>query len=241
MNHLVVVAAGLLGGVVGFILCLTVALWVASAAGVSEREGAHGYLGFVAGLSGGLMAMIACMVVTLYWQGTTNVGSIAASCAIALGTIAAIAGCGAVLYWISIPKHLSPNGAPPVMHFEVRSAVEAIADPKRLKANLSCDSSERPEVQLADASQSAEDGMNVVMGQVELYYRASWRLLSLELPDGRTVLFKIRYPADPTKSAQYRQWSQWHAADDIQPATPAGPSDVDPFEIRYRIEFWKET
>jgi hypothetical protein len=62
MNHICVVIAGLLGGAVGFATSALLAIEFAKAKGVSAREGAHGYLGFVAGMGGGLITLILSMI-----------------------------------------------------------------------------------------------------------------------------------------------------------------------------------
>jgi hypothetical protein len=99
-------------------------------------------------------------------------------------------------------------------------------------------------VYLAPEITSTADGSVVLSGRVELYYQATWRLLAIELPDERSILFKLSLPADPTLAAQHRLWSPWKLSDQVvlpgqATSTPVN-SQSEAFLARYRVEFWLE-
>lgn len=207
-------------------------------------EGAHGYLGFAAGMIGGVVGMVLGILIALRWQGVTGAGSLAAGSLKVGLTIAALAALAFGIYWLSIPKRLNRNGASPIMHFEVIPSAGFPADPSTVRASLNSNSEGRPEVHIAREWGKSEDGQSLFSGRVELYYRASWRLLVLDLPDKRALLFRLRLPADPTTAAKHRKWSDWYLADQVDPAGEGTPvnvkSEADSFKIRYRIDFWME-
>lgn len=244
MNYLIVVGAGILGGFIGFAVSAIIAIWLAKEMGVSSMEGAHGYLGMVAGICGGVIASILSMPLTLRFQGITNIGQLVSGTFIGMLVIVTLAVIGFGIYWLSIPKLLNRNGASPQMVFEIIPPAGSAVDPSTMKASLNCNSEERPTVYLTPELEKSEEGQTVMSGRVELYYRASWRLLALELPNQRSILFKIRLPADPTTSAKQREWSQWFTADQVnmpgESQAVAVKSESDKFQIRYRIEFWME-
>lgn len=244
MNHLIVVGAGLLGSAFGFAVSCFLAVWLAQAVGVSSREGAHGYIGLVAGIAGGLVALVLSMVLALHRQGVTNLASLVAGTLGGVLTILLIAASAFGIYWQSVPKLLNRNGASPQLFFEIVPPDGFEADSTEMKASLSCNSQERPDIQLSPDLKKTDDGETVVSGLVELYYRATWRLIALELPDRRTISFKLRLPADPTYAAKHREWSQWYTADEVnspgQSQSVPVKSTSDAFKIRYRIEFWME-
>jgi hypothetical protein len=130
------------------------------------------------------------------------------------------------------------------MYFEIIPPAGFSADPSAIGASLSCNSKERPSVVLSPELGLSKEGLSVLSGRVELHYRASWRLLALELPDSRSILFQVRLPSDPTVGAKHRQWSPWYVADHVNYPGQSEPvrvnSDADSFKIRYRIEFWME-
>ena len=244
MSHIIVVGAGLLGGVTGFAVSAIIAIWLAKANGVSSMEGAHGYLGMVAGIGGGLIALVLSMFLALRWQGVTNLGSLIAGTLGGGLTIFGLTAFAFGIYWLSVPKLLNRNGASPQLYFEIIPPAGFEAEPETLKASLNCNSQERPAVYLSPEFEKSEDGKTVLSGRVELYYRASWRLIALELPDQRSILFKLWIPADPTTSAKHRKWSEWYIADEVNLPGQSQPvrvkSEADAFKIRYRIEFWIE-
>jgi hypothetical protein len=197
-----------------------------------------------AGIVGGPIGMVLSIILALRWQGVTNVGSLIAGTLGAVLTIVVLATIAFGIYWFSVPKLLNRNGAPPQMHFEIMPPAGFEAVPATMKASLHCNSKERPDVYLSPELEKSEDGQTVLSGRVELFYRAAWRLMALELPDQRVILFKLRFPADPTTAATYRTWSEWYTADEVnlpgQPQPDRVKSESDAFKIRYRIEFWME-
>ncbi|MEQ1825851.1 MAG: hypothetical protein ABL921_07880 [Pirellula sp.] len=244
MNHLIVVGSGLVGGAIGFAASATLAIWLANAKGVSSMEGAPGYLGMAAGMVGGLIALVLSMILALRLQGVTNVSSLIAGTLGGCLSIVVLAALAFGVYWLSVPKLLNRNGASPQMYFEINPPAGFEVEPSKIRASLNTNSAERPEVRLSPELRVSDDGQAVLSGQVELYYRASWRLIAVELPDGRSILFKLRFPADPTTAAKHRRWSEWYTADEVnmpgQSQAVRVKSESDAFKIRYRIEFWME-
>ena len=119
MNHIFVVGAGLLGGIIGFAVSAIIAIRMAIARGVSSREGAHGYLGMVAGIGGGLIVLVLSMILALRLQGVTNLGSLIAGTLGGGLTIFGLAAFAFGIYWLSVPKLLNRDGASPQLYFEI--------------------------------------------------------------------------------------------------------------------------
>jgi hypothetical protein len=80
-----------------------------------------------------------------------------------------------------------------------------------------------------------DDGRDVVVGSVELYYRTWQRMLVLRLPDKTDVLFELSLGLTPDHT---RTFTPWRRADYI--AAPGQDqarrtTAADAYDIRYRI------
>jgi MFS family permease len=239
-RHLIVVVLGLVGAAVGFAVAAVVAIFWAKAKGFSDREGAFGYLGIAAGFGGGVIGMILTMVVTLRWLGVTEFVPIVTGVLVAVVSILAFGGLIFAVYWIAQPKVLNRNGAPPQLCFEILPPEGVSLNPSTVELSLSENSEGRPQVHVNREMEKNEDGRTTLNGRVELYYRASWRLLALRLADQRSFLFRLRLSADPSTAAKYRKWSEWYPVDQVdlpgqaQPTAPKAGTEV--YQIRYRIQ-----
>jgi hypothetical protein len=75
----------------------------------------------------------------------------------------------------------------------------------------------------------------VLRGVVTLDYRTTDRVVVLTMPGRIQCEFKLRLPAEPSRSGQF---SPWHLADRVALRDVAGPLDTsahDAFAIRYRV------
>jgi hypothetical protein len=129
--------------------------------------------------------------------------------------------------------YLGINPAKPAVEFEIRlpkSALTAITD---TQVELLTDRNQKL-ANMQGALAETSDGRSVLKGTVTLDYRTTERLVVLNLPGQGQRQFKLRLPANPTHSDQF---SPWHLADGITPATgdTLTTETHDAFAIRYRV------
>jgi hypothetical protein len=244
MTLVIVILSGFLGAGIGFGLGLGIAIAMAGPLGIAPMEGAQGYFAVAVGLVAGLIGMILAMILALRWRGVTQAGPVMMGVGKAFGGVLLVAALSFGLYWLSQPQLLGRNGAAPQMYFEISPPAGVTTDPSAITMTMDLNAPGRPEVYWSKDLAKTDDGQSVLTGHVELYHRASWRLLALRFADKRSILFRVRFPADPTAAAKHRKWSEWYVADQVdlpgQSQPVAVTADSDKFKIRYRVEFWKD-
>jgi hypothetical protein len=130
--------------------------------------------------------------------------------------------------------HLGLTSRTPAVEFEIRlPTVAATADPGRdVQVELLTDRNQML-ARLDSHLHATEDGRTILRGQVALGFRTSERLIVLSLPGEARRAFRLRLPADPSRSGTF---GPWHMADQVQ-ATSAAARTLpdDSFAIRYRV------
>jgi hypothetical protein len=237
MVYLLALVAGLVGAAAGWIAAAAATLLVAGQLGVSDFEGGRGMLAIWGiGPIGGLAGLTAGIVIVLRRRGGFRASGIAWRLPLVVAAIGALAAGG--LWWLYESRPvLNDNGPAPVLAFEVRLP-SALAPPKSLEevsADLQTDRNRMPG-RFAEARM--EDGRAVLSGDVEVYYRSSWRLLAVKVPGQADRLFRLELPASPRRTTAFGRWerAQYLVEGDSQPRK-TGPEEG--FEIRYRM-IWPE-
>jgi hypothetical protein len=117
---------------------------------------------------------------------------------------------------------LPPNAKLPMRMGNI--GIEMQADTNRISAQF-------------DFTETHKDGeRTVLVGDVELYHRASSRTLVLFMPDEPHREFRLPLAANPAIFEEFTPWARVDLIDD-PPEHPrkAGPEAADDYEIRYRL------
>lgn len=123
------------------------------------------------------------------------------------------------------------NPSTPAMEFEIRlprAELSAISD---TQIELHTDRNQK--LAKVEGAADANDGQSVLRGIVTLDYRTTDRVVVLTLPGRAQCEFKLRLPAEPSRSSGF---GPWHRADRV--AFANGPADIsvhDAYAIRYRV------
>jgi hypothetical protein len=84
---------------------------------------------------------------------------------------------------------------------------------------------------------TATDGDRpVVQGVVDLYFRASSRILVLHIKGEPDRLFVLKLPSNPLASPDFGPWQRVDYIDDKPGQDPRKAGDGDNYEARYRVE-----
>lgn len=130
--------------------------------------------------------------------------------------------------------HLGLTSRAPAVEFEIRlPPVAATTDPGRdAQVELLTDHNQML-AQLDGRVHTIEDGRTVLRGQVALGFRTSERLMVLSLPGQVRRAFRLRLPADPSRSDAFGPWHMTDRVDTISGTVRSIPDDN--FAIRYRV------
>jgi hypothetical protein len=195
-----------------------------------------GGLGIImSGLAGAAAALAVAIALTVYFHGGYRTArelvkhGIAATIALAL-----------VAFVISDMRHaalayLGLNPAKPMVEFEIRLPTAQLSAMSETQIELHTDRNQKL-AQVEGAVDAA--GQSVLRGVVTLDYRTTDRVVVLTMPGRIQCEFKLRLPAEPSRSGQFGQFSPWHLADRVALPDAAGPLDTsahDAFAIRYRV------
>ena len=232
--------AALLAGVAGALAGWAVAVLVASAAGIGSGEDMRAFV--VIGPAGAVAGFFIAVALTLYVKGGfRSFGEIAAR---SLAVTAMLGVTVAGLYGLRAATlaHLGVNVAAPAVEFEIRLPPTTASAALGRTAQAGFQSEFQVEL-LTDRNQAlarldqplwpTSDGRTVLKGTVPLEFRTSDRMVVLSLPGQGQRLFKLRLPAEPTRSAEF---GPWHLADRVIPpgVSPSSAPD-DAYAIRYRV------
>ncbi|MFN3890291.1 MAG: hypothetical protein ACK4MV_07835 [Beijerinckiaceae bacterium] len=205
-------------------------------AGVSMFEGERaslaalmiGPLGAIAGLWGGGWAA------QRLFHEPTSFGSIARIAGVAFVAINVLAALGAVVGSLTFGDPRWLNSAPPNMDFEIRLPASSLGpdEGRRWRVNLDTPHNQMPATLIRPFSR--EGDFVLVAGKVDLAYRTSQRILTLDLGDGGSLVFQLSIPSTPKSTG----WSAWAGVSGVfrsgdTRARPPGPGYVG--EIRTRV------
>ena len=232
MTYALALLAALVGAGLGFALGSAAAGLLAPALGITAFEGASGYFAvFVGGPLGALLGLLSGALLILRRAGPLGAGALAGRLAL---VVVGVVGVGAAVlgaFWIMRPL-VNANGPAPQLVFEIRLPPSAAPSDANAWAIELQTSRNRMPTTLAAARR--DEGRDVIVGSVEMYYRTWRRTLVLTIPDKTDVLFDISLGLSP---AHAKAFGAWRRADDI-----ARPGDdqarrttaADLYEIRYR-------
>jgi hypothetical protein len=199
-------------------------------------DASDGGLGIImSGLAGAAAALAVAIALTGYF----HVGYRTARDLVKHG-IAATVALALIAFVISDMRHaaqsyLGINASKPAVEFEIRlpsAQLSAISD---TQIELHTDRNQKL-ARVEGAVDAA--GQSVLRGAVTLDYRTTDRVVVLTMPGRASCEFKLRLPAEPSRSGQFSQFSPWHLADRVALSDAAGPLDIsahDAFAIRYRV------
>jgi hypothetical protein len=239
MTYLIAFIAGIVGAVFGWAAAAALTLLIAGYLGVSDFEGQRA-MGAIFGIGpiGGIVGLAAGVALVLSRRGGHSAGGIAWRLPLVVVGIAGASAAG--MWWLyETRQDLNSNGPPPRLAFEVRlpPGLEPPA-PSSVRIELHTAKNRMPG-RLVDAPSRSEDGRAVLVGEIDVHYRSSWRLLELKVPEQAGRLFKLDLPARPRRTTAFDRWE--HAQFVIEPdgGQPSKTGPGEGFEIRYRM-IWPE-
>jgi hypothetical protein len=192
-------------------------------------DGAFGLL--ISGLAGVAAAMAVGIALTVYfrtgYRSARDIIRHGLALALVLGLLAFVA------YDLrhAAFAYLGINPASPAVEFEIRlpQAAAALAE---TQVELHTDRNQTL-AHLEGGLSSDGDGRSVLRGSVALEFRATDRVMILNLPGPARYQFKLRLAASPSHSDQF---GPWHLADRVvAPGDRPGSGPNDAFAIRYRV------
>jgi hypothetical protein len=158
-----------------------------------------------------------------------------------VGLAAAIA-LALVAFVVSDMRHaalayLGLNPSKPAVEFEIRLPKAEMSAITESQIELLTDRNQ--ELATVEGAVDTGAGQTVLRGVVRLDYRTTNRIVVLNMPGRATCEFRLRLPAEPSRSDQFgNQFGPWHLADRITLPNATGPLDTsahDAFAIRYRV------
>lgn len=226
MLYLITIVMGAFGGLLG----LTAAL--AATAGLAAGSGASHIVPWT-GPAGALLGFVAATVITLFVKGgfrsAREIAIRSLAIVVAIGVVAA----AGINLRSAAFAHLGISAAPRSVEFEIRLP-PATAErnlQREVQVELHTDRNQTL-ASLDEQLLPMADGRIVLKGKVPLRYLTTNRFVVLNLPGDAQRLFKLRLPAQPSKSTQF---GPWHLVDRIEAAAgqTALPNDI--YAIRYRV------
>jgi hypothetical protein len=129
--------------------------------------------------------------------------------------------------------YLGLNPAKPAVEFEIRLPKAVLTTATDTQVELLTDRNQKL-AKVQEALEAAPDGRSILRGTVTLDYRTSERMMVLHLPGRAQGTFRLRLPANPSRSGQF---GPWHLADGVVPANGGAVTSElhDAFAIRYRV------
>ncbi|NOJ48350.1 acriflavin resistance protein [Bradyrhizobium archetypum] len=129
--------------------------------------------------------------------------------------------------------YLGLNPAKPALEFEIRLPKGALTTAADTQIELLTNRNQKL-AKIQEALGATDDGRSILRGMVTLDYRATDRVMLVNLPGRAHSTFRLRLPASPSRSGQF---GPWHLADDIVPVSGGTVTTEihDAFAIRYRV------
>ena len=195
MTYLLAFLAALVGAALGFALGAAAAGLAAPFLGITSFEGASGYFAvFIGGPIGGLAGLVLGALLVLRRAGHRG-AAVGGRVALVFAGVVGLAAAGMAAFWLMRPL-VNANGPAPRLVFEIRLPPGvAVAAPRDRDTVELQTSKNRMPASLAPGR--VDDGRDVVVGSVELYYRTWQRMLVLRLPDKTDVLFELSLGLTP--------------------------------------------
>jgi hypothetical protein len=219
----------ILGGVIGAVAGFFATLLVLELVGFGNRADpiASGMLVlFVFGPSGVIAGAVIGTALGMRWRGQLNAGGLTANSFKALGMVVVLcAAAAASYYWYAVATAtpwLNPNGANPILQFEVRLPAGAAlpASARDIAIELQTDQNDMPGEPKFDQFRSDGDRA-VIAGDVELAFRTANRQIEIKIQGQPDRTFRIGLSGKAPHASELGPW-QPHA---------------DGSEIRYRAKW----
>jgi hypothetical protein len=195
-----------------------------------------GGLGIImSGLAGAAAALAVATALTIFFHSGYRSARDLVKHGIAVTVVLAL-----VLFVISDMRHaalayLGLNASKPAVEFEIRLPRAELSSISDTQIELHTDRNQKL-AQLEGAVDAA--GQSVLRGVVTLDYHTTDRVVVLTMPGRASCEFKLRLPAEPSRSGQFGQFGPWHLADRVALPNASGALDTsahDAFAIRYRV------
>ncbi len=196
-------------------------------------DGPDGGLGMVmSGVAGAAAALAVAIALTVHLH--TGHRTLRDLTRHAVATVVALA---LVAFSLSDMRHaalayLGLNPSKPAVEFEIRlpkAELSAISSDTQIELHTDRNQQLAQLVGTADANST----QGVVRGVVTLDYRTTDRVVVLSLPGHAQFEFKLRLPAEPSRSQDF---GPWHLADRVALANGAADTGThDAYAIRYRV------
>jgi hypothetical protein len=229
MTYILAALAGLIGAAAGWFVAAMATIVVGGWLGVSDFEGSRGMLAvWGIGPLGGLAGLIAGIWLMLRYRGGHR--GLALSWRMPVVMLAAALIVAGVLWFLYETRPvLNSNGAPPRLAFEIRLPPQ-VPPPAGAKVELQTDKNVMPGAITATRT----DGDRAVLaGTVEVYYRASWRILVLKQQGGPERIFRLKLAARPPHAKAFGDWQRVDDVAEGPQVRKPGPADV--YDVRYRV------
>lgn len=239
MIVLLAILAGVAGAVVGYAVTAVLAVYIMGYYGVSDFEGGRGMLAFLGiGPIGGFITMIVAIVlVARYRKDTRTLGKTGGIILASLVGIGVLAWAGTYVLEDANPW-ITTNAPSPRLTFEIRlPAGQRLPDsPKGYDVQLDTDKNTMPANPTTEWMRMDGD-RPVLLGNVDVAYRTSKRLLVLKLPGQSVRLFNLKLAANPSHMADFGPWQRVDFVDDPSSDKPPQKAPAtDTTELRYRLE-----
>ena len=240
MTYVLALIGAVLGAAIGAFLGFSIAALLAPMLGISSFEGAAGYFAvFIGGPVGGLLGMVLGALLVLRKRGLQGFGAIAGGIGVVFAGVVLIAAAVVGFFYLS-QDLVNPNGPAPQLAFEIRlPAGAAPPTSKERPIQLETSKNRMPALMQYEATR-AEDGRTILVGMVEMYYRASPRLLTMTLPDKTDVLFDIKLGRVPKHSQDFSDWQRADYIGEPGQSQTRRATAADNYEIRYRTDWADE-
>lgn len=220
MLYVITILTGALGAALGFAAALAATAGLGGAPQIMQW----------AGPAGALLGFFTATAVTLYIKGGFRSAREIAVRSAAVAVMIAVTAAAGVNLRSAAFAHLGIAAAPAV-EFEIRLPATASKLQREAQVELHTDRNQTL-ASLDEQMQLTADGRVVLKGKVPLKYQTADRFVVLSLPGDAQRLFKLRLPAQPSKSAQF---GPWHLVDRIEATAGQTTQPNDIYAIRYRV------
>lgn len=196
-------------------------------------SGVDGELDIVmSGLAGAAAAVAVGMALTVYFHNSHRTAR-----DLARHGIAGLVALALAAFVVSDMRHaayayLGLNPSKPSVEFEIRLPMTELPI-KESQIELHTDRNQ--ELATVESAVDTGAGQTVLRGVVTLNHHTTDRVVVLNMPGRASCEFRLRLPAEPSRSSQF---SPWHLVDHVTLPNATGPLDTsahDAFAIRYRV------
>jgi len=198
------------------------------------RDGADGGIGIVLSALAGVAAAlaVAILLIMYFHTGDRSRRDIIKH---GIGALVALGLLGFVAYDMrhAAFAYLGINPAKPMVEFEIRLPKAALPMIGDTQIELHTDRNQT--LAHVAGAEDESDGRTLLRGVVAIDQRTTDRVVVLNLPGHAQCEFRLRLPAEPSRTTQF---GPWHLADRVALPAEGGAAETerrDSFVIRYRV------